>query len=500
MRPFKYFFALLSSLLVLGLQAQNTYSFVFHKDGKAVLVVPSNQVDSITFSANDIEPDPEPVSPQPQVYDECPDSNHPHLIDLGLPSGVKWACCNVDATNPGDFGGYYAWGETEAKENYNPGTYTVDGPNLGNSVKATNYDVAYVKWGAAWCMPSLADCQELVDNCTWTWEQYDNGNYGIRVKGKNGNSIFLPAGGFPNWGGWNRVGSYGTYWTSTHASGSQSYYFRFDSSYFETTSWDGEQYVGQSVRPVSYSNTTPVPNPDPRPDILKRDTFTVNGVSFVMVLVEGGTFQMGATSEQSSDAESDEKPVHNVTLSSYAIGQTEVTQDLWQAVMGSNPSNWKGDNLPVETVSWNDCQNFITKLNQLTGMKFRLPTEAEWEFAARGGKLSKGYKYSGSNTADDVAWYADNSGSKTHPVATKQPNELGLYDMSGNVWEWCQDWYNSSYYSSSPSNNPTGPSSDSYRVYRGGSWNYLARLCRVSFRNFNTPSSSIYYLGFRLTL
>lgn len=227
------------------------------------------------------------------------------------------------------------------------------------------------------------------------------------------------------------------------------------------------------------------------------NTFTVKGVSFTMVPVEGGTFQMGATSEQGNDAFNWETPVHNVTLSSYAIGQTEVTQALWAAVMGSNPSNFKGDDLPVEKVSWNDCQTFITKLNQLTGKNFRLPTEAEWEYAARGGKQSKGYKYSGSNTLSDVAWYTENSSSKTHPVATKQPNEMGLYDMSGNVMEWCQDWYGS--YSSSAQSNPTGASSGKYRVYRGGSWND-ARNCRVSYRFGTTSSRAGNYRGFRLAL
>lgn len=156
---------------------------------------------------------------------------------------------------------------------------------------------------------------------------------------------------------------------------------------------------------------------DPEPETPDDNIYTVNGVSFVMVPVEGGTFKMGST-----DVDSNGSPVHNVTLSSFSIGQTEVTQELWTAVMGSNPSNWVGNKLPVETVSWNDCQTFITKLNQLTGKTFRLPTEAEWEFAARGGNQSQGYKYSGSNTIDDVAWYTSNSGSKTHEVATKQAN------------------------------------------------------------------------------
>ena len=229
----------------------------------------------------------------------------------------------------------------------------------------------------------------------------------------------------------------------------------------------------------------------------KEETFTVNGVSFTMVRVEGGTFRMGATSEQ-MNPDSDEKPVHSVTLSNYSIGQTEVTQALWKAVMGSNPSRFKGDNLPVERVSWNDCQTFIRKLNALTGRTFRLPTEAEWEFAARGGNQSQGYQYSGSNKLGSVAWYGDNSGSKTHPVATKSANELGLYDMSGNVWEWCQDWYGS--YSSSSQTNPTGPSSGSDRVIRGGSWSNYAWCCRVANCYFVDPSGGSNNLGLRLAL
>ena len=226
--------------------------------------------------------------------------------------------------------------------------------------------------------------------------------------------------------------------------------------------------------------------------------FTVNGVSFEMVRVEGGTFRMGATSEQGTDAYDWEKPVHSVTLSSYYIGKTEVTQALWQAVMGSNPSNFKGSNLPVECVSWNDCQEFIQKLNSLTGRNFRLPTEAEWEFACRGGNNSRGYKYSGSNDIDNVAWYWGNSGEKTHPVGIKASNELGIYDMSGNVWEWCSDWYAD--YTSYSQTNPKGPQSGSGRVYRGGSWNGNARRCRSSNRDGNYPTSRYFDLGLRLAL
>ena len=232
--------------------------------------------------------------------------------------------------------------------------------------------------------------------------------------------------------------------------------------------------------------------------LLGKEIFIVNGVSFTMISVEGGTFQMGATSEQIGYADGDEEPVHSVTLSDYYIGETEVTQELWEAVMGSNPSNFKGNKKPVEKVSWNDCQEFITKLNQLTGKNFRLPTEAEWEYAARGGNRSKGYKYSGSNTIDDVAWYWNNSSSGTQIVKTKAANELGIYDMSGNVFEWCQDWYGD--YSSGSQINPTGPASGSSRVLRGGSWYLSAWYCRVSDRHFNYPASRSYSHGLRLAL
>ena len=226
--------------------------------------------------------------------------------------------------------------------------------------------------------------------------------------------------------------------------------------------------------------------------------FTVNGVSFEMVRVEGGTFRMGATYEQEGDAESDEKPVHSVTLSSYYIGKTEVTQALWQAVMGSNPSCFEGSDLPVEDVSWNDCQKFIQKLNRLTGRNFRLPTEAEWEFACRGGNNSRGYKYSGSNNLGSVAWYGNNSGGQTRPVGTKAPNELGIYDMSGNVWEWCSDWFAN--YSSSAQTNPTGPLRGLIRVHRGGGCFDYAGDCRSSYRFYNDPTFRYNNLGLRLAL
>jgi formylglycine-generating enzyme required for sulfatase activity len=216
-----------------------------------------------------------------------------------------------------------------------------------------------------------------------------------------------------------------------------------------------------------------------------------------MVYVVGGTFTMGCTYEQGNDCDSDEKPAHQVTLSNFYIGKYEITQAQWEAVMGNNPSSFSGcDNCPVENVSWNDVQDFIRKLNAVTGKNYRLPTEAEWEYAARGGNQSKNYKYSGSNSVSEVAWYNSNSGSKTHTVGQKKANELGIYDMSGNVYEWCQDWYDT--YSSSSQTNPTGAYFGSYRVYRGGSWYDNARYVRVSDRLNFTPGSRSYVLGFRL--
>lgn len=218
-----------------------------------------------------------------------------------------------------------------------------------------------------------------------------------------------------------------------------------------------------------------------------------------MVLVEGGTFMMGATSEQGDDADDDESPAHQVTVSSFSIGKYEVTQEEWGAVMGENPSEFKGGKNPVESVSWDDCQEFISKLNELTGKQFRLPTEAEWEFAARGGnKKLEQTKYAGGANIDAVAWYEDNSGYTTHPVGEKSPNALGLYDMSGNVWEWCEDYYES--YDSSTQKDPKGPASGSNRVNRGGGWCYGARFCRVSYRSSNSPGYRYSYLGLRLAL
>lgn len=239
----------------------------------------------------------------------------------------------------------------------------------------------------------------------------------------------------------------------------------------------------------------------------EEEEITVNGVTFVMVPVEGGTFMMGATAEQGSDASDRARPVHQVTVSSFSIGQTEVTQDLWQAVMGNNPSNFPGGQLPVESVSWQDCQEFIAALNTLTGLNFRLPTEAEWEFAARGGNKSEGYRYAGGDNLSTVGWYSENDSWEylrgsgvhgTHAVATRMANELMLYDMSGNVHEWCQDWYGG--YETADQVDPTGPATGTARVYRGGSWYFDEWFSRISFRNSVSPGYRSYGIGLRLVL
>ena len=240
--------------------------------------------------------------------------------------------------------------------------------------------------------------------------------------------------------------------------------------------------------------------------------FSVNGATFKMIYVAGGTFQMGATDELEDVSFNNAKPTFNVSLNDYYIGQTEVTQELWQAVMENNPSYFKGktgedhSQHPVEQISWNDCQEFVARLNQMTGMNFRLPTEAEWEFAARGGNYSQGYIYSGSYNVNEVAWYSLNlpshfpatSGFGTQPVAQKNPNELGIFDMSGNVQEWCQDWFGE--YTSHPKTNPCGPENGYYRVNRGGDYGHVEICCMIPYRLKMSPDGWSSCVGMRLAL
>ena len=250
---------------------------------------------------------------------------------------------------------------------------------------------------------------------------------------------------------------------------------------------------------------------------------TAFGMELQMVYVEGGTFMMGATPEQGDDAEDAEKPVHSVTLDSYYIGKYEVTQAQWKAVMGTTleqqkdkgieysdyePEVWPflgvGDTYPMYSVSWEEAQTFCVELSEMTGRKYRLPTEAEWEYAARGGQNAKGTKYAGNDSLSEVAWYDENSCISeysdwgTHPVGGKCPNSLVLYDMSGNVWEWCSDWYGSDYYSESPVVNPQGPSFGTNRMARGGCWEAGEDDCRVSSRTPIFPNFCNYRVGFRI--
>ena len=240
---------------------------------------------------------------------------------------------------------------------------------------------------------------------------------------------------------------------------------------------------------------TPRTGRDTEPGVAgKAWTDPVTGMKFVWV--PGGCYEMGC-GDWTDNCGSDEKPVHEVCLDGFWMGKYEVTQGQWEKVMGGNPSHFKkGSNYPVEQVSWNDCQNFIEKLNgQGRGQyKFRLPTEAEWEFACRSG--GKPEKYAGGGDVGRVAWYTSNSGSKTHEVGTKSPNGLGLYDMSGNVWEWCEDWYGK--YGAASEKNPTGLAGGSRRVLRGGSWSHDARYVRCGYRDSNGPDLTFSGLGFRL--
>ncbi|MDR2585780.1 MAG: formylglycine-generating enzyme family protein [Prevotellaceae bacterium] len=236
----------------------------------------------------------------------------------------------------------------------------------------------------------------------------------------------------------------------------------------------------------------------------------INAQEPEMVFVKGGTFTMGCTSEQLSDCYGNEQPTHLVTLSDFYIGKYPVTQKQWEQVMGTSIEVQRdfdgpgfslygqGDNYPMYYVSWEDAQEFVRKLSSATGKKYRLPTEAQWEFAARGGTISKGYRYSGSNDINEVGWHDKNNNGTAHPVGLKKPNELGIYDMSGNIWEWCSDYYDD--YKSDHQVDPMGPSTGLDRAMRGGNWECALHYCRVSFRDFNPQEYRYHYLGFRVVM
>ena len=227
----------------------------------------------------------------------------------------------------------------------------------------------------------------------------------------------------------------------------------------------------------------------------EADIWTDPATGMVFVWIPGGCFQMGS---DATEAEADEQPVHKVCVDGFWIGKYEVTQDEWQTLMADTPSRFEGGRNPVEQVSWDDCQRFIQEMNALSQARFRLPTEAEWEYAARGGLESRGYTYSGSNDLDSVGWYFGNSDARTHDVGGKHPNESELFDMSGNVWEWCSDWYGKKYYLQSPEDNPQGPDEGTHRVIRGGSWVDPAGVPRVANRLMIAPETRLLDIGFRL--
>ena len=270
---------------------------------------------------------------------------------------------------------------------------------------------------------------------------------------------------------------------------------------------DAKPKLAPAPKSPATQPTKPKTSPPPKTSTTPTSTI-IQSIADNMVYIPGGTFWMGC-SHGDTECETDESPRHQITLSSYYIGKYEVTQAQWEAVMGTTvreqrnkvspswPLLGEGPNYPMYYVSWNEVQEFIKKLNQMTGKSFRLPTEAEWEYAARGGNKSQGYKYAGSNNIEDVAWYYKNSGSKTHPVGQKQPNELGLYDISGNVNEWCADFYG--YYNFAAKTNPRGPTSGIHMLTRGGCYDDSAQKCRVSSRS-RSPGLSIANNGFRLAL
>lgn len=237
--------------------------------------------------------------------------------------------------------------------------------------------------------------------------------------------------------------------------------------------------------------------------------FTVNHIPLKMVFVKGGDMRLGCDNSRDDSCRAEEIPVHVVKLSDYYIGETEITQAQWMAVMGrdNNPSYWKGNSLPVERVSWAECQRFVNRLNKFLakelpeGYRFALPSEAQWEYAARGGMKSAGTRYAGGNDLIKLAWFYDNSSQCTHDVRVKAANELGVFDMSGNVWEWCQDFYNENYYSENQEwNNPLNIQENSYYVLRGGSWNYAAPYQRCAKRDYGSQHSRYEDCGFRVAL
>lgn len=242
------------------------------------------------------------------------------------------------------------------------------------------------------------------------------------------------------------------------------------------------------------------PSANSKPTILPSQADIISAIESRMIKVDGGTYTMGCANEKDTSCYYWEKPAHKVTLKDFYMAKYPVTQKEWEAMMSYNPDFKNCPDCPVENITWNEAKQFVEKLAMLSGKSYRLPTEAEWEYAAKGGSNSKGYVYAGSNNIDLVAWYRNNSAKNTHPVGKLAPNELGLYDMTGNVWQWCSDWFDGEYYIHSPERNPLGPdgTSDNYRVVRGGSWWYEAPHCRIVNRDRYPTDAKDDDVGFRL--
>jgi formylglycine-generating enzyme required for sulfatase activity len=260
--------------------------------------------------------------------------------------------------------------------------------------------------------------------------------------------------------------------------------------------------AGQNSEPapsVVVPTTTPKPNVTPAPVLRSFTDGLGNGVRLEMISLPGGTFEMGSPNGQGVDHE---YPKHSVRVSPFAIGKYEVTQAQWQAVMGNNPSHFKGKTLPVEQVSWDDVVKFCQKLHEKTGKNYRLPTEAEWEYAARSGSTGRWSFGNDRSLVEEYGWHSSNSNDRTHPVGQKKPNAFGLYDTEGNVFEWVQDWYNDDYYKQKVFDNPQGPSSGEGKVFRGSSYSHMGPCispCYIAVRGACPPTGCRYsYFGFRV--
>ena len=429
-----------------------------------------------------------------------------YWVDLGL--SVKWATCNVGASSPGDYGHYYAWGETDLKEafyDYNSITYGELFEDIAGNPK---FDVARSKWKGDWRMPTRAELQELLDECTWSWSN-QNGHAGYEVTSKiNGQSIFLPAAGSIYEERTVREGEEGIYWSSSPGENQQhvSYFLLFDDVHLDDErpgrlmmDW-GDRLFGFSVRPVlGDSGKSKYSSIDVASDTIASDKY----IRFANNILYAGDVEYPMISVKGAELDDIDSNTTSI-INDFYIGKYEVTQGLWEAVMNKEveqhnnilSSEWdmwgKGDNFPMYYISYEDAQEFCFVLNKITGLNFRLPTDLEWEYAARGGLHKDSYTYSGSNNIDDVAWYSQNSGTKSHEVGDKNhgedaklPNSLGIYDMSGNVLEWCDG----------------ALSSEDMKILRGGAYSYGNRSCKVADKGFECETDyRCYDYGFRLCL